>query len=192
MSEDITPSVPTTLAGQTREIQAIFADQARFDEAMDRLRMSGFDRAALSVPAATPHPADATPEAGADNSNTPIDRQQIRTLAGSTAGVTAAMIGAGVTVATGGAAALAAGVAIAAGALVGGATHAATAAGTATETDRRDDSAARGTLVLAVLVRDDTEAARATETLHACGAIRVEPVTRTDATVPKPVGPATA
>ena len=189
MSEDITPSAPTRLAGQAREIQAIFGDQARFDEAMDNLRMSGFDRAALSVPDATPHPAQATPEGAASNPDTPVDRQQLRTLAGSTAGVTAAMIGAGVTVATGGAAALAAGVAVAAGALVGGATHAATAAGTGTEAAVRDEKAERGTLVLAVLVRNDDEAARATETLHASGAIRVEPVSRTDATVPDPVGP---
>ena len=192
MSDDIKPSVPTTLAADVHEIQAIFGEQDRFDEAMDRLRMAGFDRAALNVPAATPHAGAATPEAGAANPDTPIDRQQIRTLAGSTAGVTAAMIGAGVTVATGGAAALAAGIAVAAGALVGGATHAATAVGTSNETEARDAKADRGTLVLAVVVRDEAEAARATETLHACGALRVETVTRTGATVPAPVGPAAA
>ena len=184
MPSDTAPSVPTSLAGERREIQAVFDDQAKFDEALDQLRLAGFDRADLSIPTALPHPGEATPEQGAANPDTPIDRQQARTLAGSTAGVIAAMVGAGVVVGTGGAAAVAAGVAVAAGAAIGGATHAATAGGTGMAREARETAAGERTLVLAVTARDDAQAARATETLRASGAIRVEPVSRSDGTIP--------
>ena len=185
MPEPNSPTEPTRMTETVRELQAIFDDQARFDEAVDQLKIHGFDRAELSIPDATPHAAGATPEGGARNPDTPVDRQQIRTLAGSTAGITAAMIGAGVTIATGGAAALAAGVAIAAGAVAGGATHAATAVGTDVEHTTRDADASRASLVLSVTVRDAGQERLASETLRKAGALRVETVNRTDATIPR-------
>lgn len=185
MVDDTAPAAQTSLGSSIREIQAVFDDQARLDDAIDRLRLAGFDRAELGLPAPTLHPSDATPEGSAANPDTPVDRQQVRTLAGSAAGITAAMIGAGVTIGTGGAAALAAGVAVAAGALAGGATHAATAAGTEVETATRAARANAGTLVLAVTVRDSSQEQLAADTLRAAGAVRVEPVSRADATVPR-------
>ena len=172
-----TRQTPSTLA-VSREVQAVFSTQASLDEAMDALRMRGFDRAELSLPAASPRRADATPEGGAANATTEIDRQQARTLGGSTAGVVAALGGAVITGATGGAAAVAVGVAAAAGLAAGGATHAALAGGGETIKADRDDAADKGELVLAVAVRSDERESVALEVLRQCGAIRAEAVRR--------------
>ena len=171
-------AAPHGTLGVAREVQAIFATQAQLDEAMDALRLRGFDRADLSLPTAAPRHADATPEAGAGNATTEIDRQQARTLGGSTAGVVAALGGAVITVATGGVAAAAIGVAAVAGLAAGGATHAALAGGGETVKADRDEAASKGELVLAVAVRDAEREAVALDVLRQSGATRAEAVER--------------
>jgi hypothetical protein len=176
-------SAPPSTLGVAREVQAIFATQDQLDEAMDALRLRGFDRADLSLPTAAPRHADATPELGAGNATTEIDRQQARTLGGSTAGVVAALGGAVLTVATGGVAAAAVGVAAVAGLAVGGATHAALAGGGETVKADRDEAADKGELVLAVAVRDAERESVALEVLRQSGASRAEAVERSAAVI---------
>ena len=97
------PSLPDSLV----EVRGRFASDAALQDAIGRLTLLGFDRSALSVPAAAPDAAHATPEAGAGAPNTEADERQLRTLGSSAAGVAAAMAGAAAVVATGGAAVLA-------------------------------------------------------------------------------------
>ena len=169
---------PRTNVDSAREVQAIFPTQAALDEAMDTLRLHGFDRHDLSLPHASPHPSEATPEQGAATPMTETDRQQARTLGGSTAGVVAALGGAAIVVATGGVALAAVGVAAVAGLATGGAAHAALAAGGEAQKADRDVAADRGELVLAVAVRDAEREKVAIAALLAAGATRTETVER--------------
>ena len=157
-----------------REVRAVLPTRAALDEAMDALRLRGFDRADLSLPQTAG--ASSTTPAGTSNTTTEIDRQQARTLGGSTAGVVAALGGAVITVATGGAAAVAVGVAAAAGLAAGGATHAALTGGGETVKDDRDAAADKGELVLAVAVRDPEREQAAHETLAHAGATQIATV----------------
>ena len=177
---------PRTRMDAVHEVQAIFPTRSSLDEALDALRMRGFDRHDLSLPDAAPRAAEATPEQGADTPTTETDRQQARVLGGSTAGVVAALGGAMVTVATGGAAAAAPGVAAAAGAVTGGVTHAALAAGGEAEKAEREAAAQSGELVLAVAVRDAERERVAVETLREVGATRIETVERQSGVVERP------
>jgi hypothetical protein len=147
-------------------------------DAVGKLTLAGFDRAELSLPAASPHPADATPAAGAAPVGTETDTRQMRTLLTSTAGVAAAMGAAGVTIATGGAAAAVFAAAAGGAAIAGGATAAATSAAGEAQEEARDQAAASGELVLAVRTPTDTEASRAEALLHEAGAVKVERVVR--------------
>ena len=176
-------ATPRTSIDVAREVQAVFASASQLEAAMDALRLRGFDRHDLSLPFASPDASVATPEAGTASSLTEIDRQQARTLGGSTAGVAAALGGALITVATGGAALAAVGVAAAAGVLTGGATHAALAAGGEAQKADRHEAAAAGELVLAVAVRGDERERVALETLRQAGATRAEAVERRSAII---------
>ncbi len=185
MSDQRKPPTDATrqTLGATREVQAVFPNRAALDEAMDGLRLRGFDRADLSLPAATPGATEATPEQGAGNAMTETDRQQARTLGGSTAGVVAALGGAVITVATGGAALAAVGVAAAAGLAAGGATHAALAGGGEAVKADRDEAAEKGELVLSVATRDAEREAVAHDVLKSSGAVRTKTVERRAATI---------
>jgi hypothetical protein len=150
-----------------RQLRATFPDQAALDAALELLRLRGFDRADLSLP---------TSGAQSDQPTTDIDRQQARTLGGSTAGVVAALGGAVITVATGGAAAAAVGVAAAAGLAAGGATHAAIAGSGETRKEEQQEAARKGELVLVVSVRDAALDQPAQDALREAGAIRIDGV----------------
>ncbi len=165
---------PRQTLAVAREVRAILPTQTALDEAMDALRLRGFDRADLSLPQAAG--AASTTQAGASNTTTEIDRQQARTLGGSTAGVVAALGGAVITVATGGAAAVAVGVAAAAGLAAGGATHAALAGGGEDIKTNRDSAADKGELVLAVAIRDPEREQAAHEVLAQAGATHIATV----------------
>jgi isopropylmalate/homocitrate/citramalate synthase len=162
-----------------REVQGIFPSDAALQDAIGRLTRAGFDRAALSLPSARPAATDATPSAGAENPNTEDDTVQSRTLHSSMAASVGAMVGAGVTVATGGAAAVAALAALGLGAASGGVVAAAHGVADAVQRHDRDAAAAKGELVLSAAAPDDAAVQRARAAMQEAGALRVEAVSRT-------------
>jgi len=161
------------------EVHGIFPDDAALQDAIFRLTRAGFDRAALSLPAANPKPEDATPTAGAGNPTTEDDSRQFRTLHSSMAASVGAMVGAGVTVATGGAALVAAAAAVGLGVAAGGAMQAVHGAADAAQADHRDVAASAGRLVLSAAVSDPDSVLKATAAMQQAGATRVEAVRRT-------------
>jgi hypothetical protein len=177
MSTDL-PKPGPMLVESIDEVQAIFPTDAALQDAVGRLTRSGFDRAALSLPAASPDGATATPEQGAANPDTEDDSRQLRTLGSSTAATVGAAIGAGLTVATGGAALPAVAAAAALGLVAGGGVFAASSAVSGAEHDRREDAGHAGALVLAVNLRDAAEAPKAEAAMREAGATRVERVRR--------------
>jgi hypothetical protein len=171
---EASPRLPETI----QEVQGIFPTDAALQDAVGRLTRAGFDRAALALPAANPHPSNATPSAGAENPNTDDDVRQIRTLQSSMAATAAAMVGAGVTIATGGAALAAGAVAVGLGAAAGGAVSAAQIAGDSAHGDAHDRAAAAGQLVLSAAAPNPDAALKATQAMQAAGATRVATITR--------------
>ena len=164
----------TNKVSRLREVRATFTDPARMQEAADKLFMSGFDRADLSLPAGAHSLDERSPEVPAKAASSEADARQARTLGTSTAAAAAALAAAGVTVATGGAAAPAVAAAVVAGGAAGGATFAAT--GAANETEQRERQAQAAGERLELSVRATTEAKRdeAVTILRAAGATDVE------------------
>ncbi len=188
---DAAPFKKGPVIGETvQEVQGIFPSDAALQNAIARLTQSGFDRADLSLPTAQPASQLATPEQGASLPTTDTDVRQIRTMATSMAGTVGAIAAAGAVIATGGLAAVAVGAAVAAG---GGAALLANAAGNAASNvqhDGRQDSAARGELVLSVRATDASRQASAAEILRASGATGITALERTNADIrpsPSPV-----
>lgn len=173
-----TQEASPTLNECVQEVEGVFPSDASLQDAIGRLTRAGFDRAALSLPAANPHPSNATPSAGAADPTTEDDQRQTRTLGSSMAATAAAFIGAGVTVATGGAALAAVAVAAGAGVAAGGAFSAAHMAAEGVAQDERDNAAAAGQLVLAATAKDPDAVLKATMAMQAAGASRVITVTR--------------
>jgi hypothetical protein len=161
-----------------QEVQGIFPTNAALQDAIGRLTRAGFDRAALSLPAANPAPSDATPAAGAENPVTEDDQQQLRTMRSSMAATAAAFVGAGVTVATGGAALAAGAVAAGLGLAAGGAVSAAHFGADTAAGEERDRAGAAGELVLAATAHDPDAVLKATMAMQEAGATRVATVTR--------------
>jgi hypothetical protein len=172
------PSSPT-LSEDLQEVQGIFPSDATLQDAVGRLTRSGFDRAAISLPEASPRAADATPSGGAQDPNTEDDMRQSRTLQSSMAATVAGMVGAGVTIATGGAALVAAAAAAGLGVAAGGAVSAAHTAMDASQSRDRDAAAAAGQLVLSVSASDPDAEMKATMAMQAAGATQVKTVVRT-------------
>jgi hypothetical protein len=168
------PAINNTIA----EVQGSFPSDAALQDAIGRLTRLGFDRAALSLPTASPAPGAATPEAGAADPNTEDDARQLRTLESSTAAAVGAAIGAGLTVASGGAALPAFAAAAGLGLASGGGVFAARTAANEIQDDARNDAAAAGQLVLAVHLRDTADAAKAEAAMQEAGATRVAYVER--------------
>jgi len=168
------PSLPDSLV----EVRGRFASDAALQDAIGRLTLLGFDRSALSVPAAAPDAAHATPEAGAGAPNTEADERQLRTLGSSAAGVAAAMAGAAAVVATGGAAVLAVAAAAGAGLASGGAAYAAIGGADVTDHAGREAAASRGDLVLAVRIAAPAQRAAAEDAMRAAGARNIETINR--------------
>jgi hypothetical protein len=173
------PSTGPSINDTIQEVQGVFPNDAALQDAIGRLTLLGFDRAALSLPAAKPAYEDATPSYGAENPTTEDDMRQARTLQSSMAAAAGAMIGAGVTVATGGAAALAAAAALGLGAAAGGVTAAANMVVDSSQAQDRDEAAAQGALVLSATAHDEESVQKARQGMHEAGALRVETVKRT-------------
>jgi len=78
------------------EVRASFASADAMQSAADRLAMSGFDRADLSLPQVDVPPEQATPESSAKPADTDEDARQARTLHTSMGASIAALAAAGV------------------------------------------------------------------------------------------------
>jgi hypothetical protein len=167
-----------TINDRIQEVQGIFPSDAALQDAIGRLTRAGFDRAAISLPAANPAAAEATPAAGAENPNTEDDVRQSRTLHSSMAASVGAMAGAGVVVATGGAALLAGAAALGLGAAAGGAMEAIHGTADRLQSEGREQAAAAGELVLAAAAHDPDAVLKATDAMQQAGATRIETVTR--------------
>ncbi len=179
---DTTPDHTTIpiLGGTVREVQGLLPDEGTLQQAIQALLTGGFDRGDLSLP--EPQSAHPTTTQGTGNPADEHDARQARTLANSTIGVAAALIGGTVaSVVTGGAAIPVAAVAVGAAAGAGGLTH----LGFQNAADKReaghDAQGASGTLILAAIVRDDEHEQKATAILQQSGATKVETVERTGA-----------
>jgi hypothetical protein len=181
---DTTGSKPgPTLNPSVQEVQGVFPSEASMEAAIAKLTLSGFDRAALSLPQTHPTPGMATPEQGADTPITDTDIRQARTMGTSMAGTIGAFAAAGVVVATGGAAAVAA---VAAAAVGAGAALTANAAGNvadAVKTEGRAEAAAAGTLVLSVAAPDAAQQTLAEQIMRDAGATKVAAVERTNSAI---------
>jgi len=162
--------------GTLHEVDAVFDDSDRMDAAVNRLLLSGFERADLSVPEPNPPVERSTPESSADPAYTEDDAVAARTL--HTSGVASAtgMLAAGIVVATGGAALPAFAAALGAAALAGGATFGVAKLSDAQEQNTRDVRAAEGRLLLAVRTTDAAQRAEAEAIMRDCGAIEVRAV----------------
>ncbi len=178
MPSDAQATGNPALPDAVEEVQAIFRSQDQLEAAMNRLNADGFDRADFSLPNTNPATHEATPNLGAENPTTQEDRTQLRTMGASMAAASAAIVGAGVVIATGGllapAVAVAAGAGLAAGGVVEGAHH----ASDAVQRDGRDEKAIAGELVLAIRLKDPGRLPQVETVLGECGAIRIERVVR--------------
>lgn len=176
-SETRTATPEPTIADTVTELRGFFASDAALQDAISRLTMAGFDRAAISLPAPVPL-AEATPEHGAEDPNTEDDSRQMRALHASLAGSAAALLAAGVIVGTGGAAAPAVAAAVAAGAAAGGIAHTASRGAEEEQHEQREAAAARGDLVLAVRLTDRLQQLDAEAAMREAGATRIVLVRR--------------
>ena len=151
-------------------VYGTFARADQMQDAIDKLSMSGFDRADLSLPTRGLVDGSDTPESSMKPAATEADSRQARTLGASTAATVAAMAAAGVTIATGGAAIPAVAAALAAGGAAGGSAFAIGKVATGVEQTNRDDKAARGDLVLAVRALSEAKRSQAEGILREAGA----------------------
>jgi hypothetical protein len=172
MSEAMQKPGPTI--GALHEVRARFADPAQMQNAVDRLELSGFDRADLSLPEAMPPAERDTPDAGAKPVDTEADARQTRTLHTGGAAAAVGMAAAGVVIATGGAAALAVAAAVVGGGLAGGVAYALSSMANEDEQIDRDCKAARGELILSVRAPNVEKRAEALAILRAAGGMELE------------------
>ena len=165
-----------TLKNTVSEVQGHFPSDAALQDAIGRLTLAGYDRADFSLP--VDQPAAPTPNESAENPVDDIDKAQMRTMGTGMAGFAGAAAVAGATLATGGAAAVAAAAAAAVGIGSGLAANAAGRAADNASTEKRDDRAAQGTLILAVRTTTPDEVAEVTQILGQAGATGITEVNR--------------
>ena len=165
------------LNDQVQEVQGRFPTDAALQDALGRLTLLGFDHADFSLP--DPNAPDTTPDQGAEAATDDIDKTQLRTMASSMTGASAASLVAGALVATGGVAAgVVAGAAAAAAVSAAAATTGAGVVADQANAAKRDRLGAAGKLILAVRTRTDEKAQQAMEAMRQAGAQDVNPVTR--------------
>ena len=174
MSEATYGNASSPAIGTLHELRATFRDPDAMERAIEKLEMSGFDRADLSLPEVMRPVERATLEYGAKPADTEADARQTRTLHTSGAAAAGGMAAAGVVVATGGAAAPAVAAALVGGGLAGVAAHALSSVPNRGEQDDRELKAATGTLVLSVSATTAEKRREAAAVLRAAGAIDVE------------------
>jgi hypothetical protein len=162
--------------GALHEVDAVFDDSGRMDAAVNRLLLTGFQRADLSLPEPDAPVERSTPESGAEPAYTEDDAVGARTLHTSGVASVAGLLAAGLVVGTGGVAAAAFGAALGAAALAGGATFAVARLSDTQEQSMRDVRAAEGRLLLAVRTPDAAQRAQAESILRECGAVEIRAV----------------
>ena len=160
------------------EVQAAFATDAALQEAIALLSQARFDRSDLSLPAAVPDGAVATPDQGAALPTTDTDVRQARTLGTSMAGYAGAFAAAGATIATGGAAGVAIAAAAAAGAAAAGGAHAIGEMAGGNLAQKREAAAGRGELLLSARVTTPERRALAEQLMQQAGGRAVADVSR--------------
>jgi hypothetical protein len=160
--------------GVLHEVRARFASPETMQEAVDRLEISGFDRADLSLPEANPPIERATPDWGARPADTEQDARQARTLHVSGAAAVGALAASAVVIASGGAVAWAVVAAIVTAAIVGGIVHALSSAANQAEQGDRERKAARGALILSVHTPTAEKRVDAEAILRAAGGTQLE------------------
>jgi hypothetical protein len=156
------------------EVRASFASADAMQSAADRLAMSGFDRADLSLPQVDVPPEQATPESSAKPADTDEDARQARTLHTSMGASIAALAAAGVVAATGGAALPAVAAAVAAGGAAGGGIFGLSSAANSSEQSEREQHAATGTLILSARAPTEEKRARAEAIMREAGGTNIE------------------
>ena len=166
------------LTETVQEVRGTFPSDQAIQDAISRLEMAGFDRAAISLPDADPLPAQATPEQGAENPEAEDDSRQSRTLHTSMAASVGALAAAGAVVATGGLALPAVAAAIAGGVGLGAAAEGISKASDKLQHDTREEAAARGELLLSVHLRDPAKQGIAEQAMREAGASQVEGIVR--------------
>lgn len=168
------------LTSTIHEVQALFPSDAALQDAISRLTLAGFDRADFSLPKTSPAPSRATPMQGAENPDTEIDNQQMRTMHASMTGSAAALAAAGAVIGSGGLLAPAIGAAIGAGIAIGALTEGGSHVFDAAQHQLREEAARAGRLVLSVRAASAERQSVAEATLRESAATKVVPVTRTD------------
>lgn len=141
-------------------------------DVIERLMVSGFDRAELSLPNSPSPSGSPAPDSGARPADTEEDARQARTPHTSGAAAAASLAAAGIAIGTGGAAPPA----VAAGAAAGGATYAASTAANDAEQQHRDIDAAQGMLILSVRAPAPAKLSQADAIMHGASATRIESV----------------
>jgi len=158
------------------EVRGTFASADQMQAAVNKLSISGFDRADISLPSPESLRGTETPESGTKPASNEADARQARTLGASTAAAATAIAAAGITIATGGAAAPAIAAAVVAGGAAGGSVFAVHGAMNHMEQEDRDIRAANGDLVLMVRATTAAKQTEAETILRAEGATAVEAV----------------
>lgn len=165
------------MADSVLEVLGCFASSGALNDALHRLQLCGFPRTDLSLPEAHA-PSRSTPDAGAEDPNTEDDNETMRALHTGLAGSAAALLAAGVTVATGGLAAPAVIAAVAAGAAGGGLAFS-VSKGSAQDLEKhRDALAAQGALMVTVRISDEAKLVCAEDAMRAAGATHIHHVVR--------------
>ncbi len=166
------------MTADVNEVQAKFGSDAQLQEAIALLSQARFDRSDLSLPTVAPVAAAATPDQGAALPTTDTDVRQARTLGTSMAGTVGAFAAAGATIATGGAAGVVIAAAAAVGAAAAGGAHMIGEAAQTNLTQKRDDAADSGELLLSVRVTTPERQALAEQLMRQAGGRAVSDVTR--------------
>ena len=160
--------------GVLHEVRARFASPEAMQEAVDRLEVSGFDRADLSLPEANPPIERATPDWGAKPADTEQDARQARTLHVSGAAAVGALAAGAVVIASGGAIAWAVVAAIVIAAIAGGIVYALSSAANQAEQWDRERKATTGALILSVHTSTAEKRVDAEAILRAAGGTQLE------------------
>ena len=175
---DATQNTDPTLEQTVDEVQGHFPTGAALEAAIGQLELTGYDRAAFSLPEDQSARPVQTPNEGAENPVDEIDKSQLRTMGTSMAGYAGAIVAAGATLATGGAAGLALAAAAAVGAGTGLTANAVGNAADKANTENRDARGRAGTLILAVRVTRPDQVPEVTAIMTQAGATSVTPISR--------------
>lgn len=163
------------LASTVAEVQGMFPNDDRMQDALSQLELVGYDRADFSLPE---EQRPNTPTEGAENPTDSTDKAQLRTLGTSMAGYAGAVAVAGAVIATGGVAALAVGGAAVVGAGTAALANVAGQAADQATIAERNRRGAAGTLILAVRTTTQAQADQVAGIMRQAGATQATQVTR--------------